>query len=147
MVISQQRTAATAQSSSSSSTQTKTPRTAAQLADGALNVDFDADTASAELDELEVPEETLISIRANEILAGVWVEMNARMASKSTSKAEFFESNMHRALGLAATELNAKRDKLKLTEVTPQLIVLVDAGSNDDYFNFYHNSCKMRLFC
>jgi hypothetical protein len=66
---------------------------------------------------VEVSEETLIAIRANEILTGVWVEMSARMYSKSTSKAQFFESNMNRALDLADKELQAEKDKEKQAEV------------------------------
>jgi hypothetical protein len=87
-------------------------RTAADLADDGLSVDFDA----ADMDAA-VPDETLIGVRADEILRGVWAELNGRMMTRSTSKGEFFETNMHLALDLATKELNAQRDQQRRTEV------------------------------
>jgi hypothetical protein len=88
------------------------PRTAADLAEDALSVDFDAGDM-----DVAVPDETLIGIRADEILRGVWAELNGRMMTRSTSKGEFFETNMHLALDLATKELNAQRDQFQRTEV------------------------------
>jgi len=61
--------------------------------------------------DLAVPDATLISNRANEILVDVWAAMNARMMSKSTSRTDFFETNMAQAVSLATQELRVQREK------------------------------------
>ena len=79
---------------------------------------FDADDEDSDyLDyeeehDLAVPDATLISNRANEILVDVWAAMNARMMSKSTSRTDFFETNMAQAVRLATQELRVQREKL-----------------------------------
>mmetsp|Transcript_27785 Transcript_27785/g.46674 ORF Transcript_27785/g.46674 Transcript_27785/m.46674 type:complete len:629 (+) Transcript_27785:86-1972(+) len=70
-----------------------------------VNVNFDL-----ELDD-PFTEEKVLSIRAHEILEGIWQELDARMYSKSTSKNEFFESNMERARGLAEKELAVEKEE------------------------------------
>lgn len=89
-------------------------RSSREQEDAALSVDFDTDEGDpAE----QLTDETLISIRANEILTNVWMEFNARMISKTTSKSEFYEINMDMATDLATKELQAMRDKEKKMEV------------------------------
>jgi hypothetical protein len=59
----------------------------------------------------EVTEEMLIKIRTQEILANVWREYDTRMYTKSTTKAEFFDTNKATATELATKEIIAEREK------------------------------------
>lgn len=107
-------------------------RSSREQEDAALSVDFDTDDSDPE--EM-LTDEALISIRANEIMANVWMEFNARMVSKTTSKSEFYENNLDMATELAAKELQAKRDKERKAEVRVRL------------FRTSDNSVRMLTLC
>lgn len=110
--------------SASTITSSSRARTSREKEDSALSVDFDALDEEGGGDSAEqLTDETLISIRANEILANVWMEFNARMISKSTSKSEFYETNMDMATALAAKELQQDRDRRKKIEVQFSAII------------------------
>lgn len=73
-----------------------------------LAVSFDE-----EQDEPEITDEEKINIRVKEILQNVWVEMDARMYAKSTSKREFFDANREKAITLAKKELEDEKVQKK----------------------------------
>ena len=49
--------------------------------------------------------EALINSRAQEILSNIWAKLNARLYTKSTSKTQFYETNLELAVNLAKNEL------------------------------------------
>ena len=53
----------------------------------------------------------MIEERAKEITLGVWAELEARMVTRSTSKAEFIEQNKAQAIELATAEFQSRRSK------------------------------------
>ena len=53
--------------------------------------------------------EEKLEVRTKEILQNVWVEYDARMYAKSTSKLEFFNKNREKAGALATAEFEAER--------------------------------------
>lgn len=66
-----------------------------------------------EQDEPEITDEEKINTRVKEILQNVWVELDARMYAKSTSKREFFDANREKAVALAKQELEDEKAKKK----------------------------------
>jgi hypothetical protein len=65
----------------------------------------------AEEEEEQESEESLLEKRVNEILAGVWADLEVRTLTRSTSKAEFLESNKELAIELAKKERLETRQK------------------------------------
>jgi hypothetical protein len=66
-----------------------------------------------EQDEPEITDEEKINTRVKEILQNVWVELDARMYAKSTSKREFFDANREKAITLAKKELEDEKVQKK----------------------------------
>ncbi len=80
------------------------------------------------LDEEEerfpLTEEELIAKRANEIMLTVWAELEARMVTRSTSKAEFLEFNKDQAIALATQEFQASKNK-KIEKIVSLLNIYI----------------------
>jgi hypothetical protein len=55
--------------------------------------------------------EEKLEVRTKEILQNVWVEFDARMYARSTSKLEFFNKNREKACALAKAEFEAERSR------------------------------------
>jgi hypothetical protein len=55
--------------------------------------------------------EEKLEVRTKEILQNVWVEFDARMYARSTSKLEFFNKNREKACALATAEFEAERSR------------------------------------
>ena len=66
--------------------------------------------------DFEPTEEELILKRANEIMSGVWGELEGRMVTRSTGKAEFFAANLEQAKTLAFQEFKVEKTK-KLSKI------------------------------
>lgn len=70
-----------------------------------------------------------IAKRSEEIMAGVWAEMEARMLTRSTTKKEFFDANKEKAVQLATDELeqskNYKRQKIVSSNLSTKALILL----------------------
>ena len=69
--------------------------------------------------------EALINSRAQEILSNIWAKLNARLYTKSTSKTQFYETNLELAVNLAKNEL------LKENEVSSSNIISISSSSSN----------------
>jgi len=66
-----------------------------------------------EIAEPEATDAEKIEVRVQEILQNVWVEMDARMYARSTSKKEFFDVNREKAVELATREMGEEKERRK----------------------------------
>ena len=69
--------------------------------------------------------EALINSRAQEILSNIWAKLNARLYTKSTSKTQFYETNLELAVNLAKNEL------LKENEVSSSSNINSNSNNNN----------------
>jgi hypothetical protein len=110
---------------------------AASASTGIKKIGIAADpdaSITPEWDEDQPPaaetDEQMLTRRSDEILRGVWKELEARMYTKSTSRSEFFDTNRDMARGLAEQELAASKAALVETS-TARRRASAEAGESD----------------
>jgi len=93
----------------------KNPLSLAKQSKSRENIDSEGLALSFddEQEEPEITDEEKLNERAKEILQNVWMEIDARMYAKSTSKREFFDANREMALALAKKELEDEKIRKK----------------------------------